>query len=275
VNYRILDRTLPTITKFIAAILLAITLVAGINSTASAAAHTQSEDQCLSSRPPLRPGDTGTCVRALQRVLAEKGVFTITSRTDSTYGPLTQKAVNRFQSQNGLPHGGVGTRTWEKLLGNSTNVRPAANVAPAGNTGNLPAACNHGSAKVICVVKGSGSRAELYAIENNNGNRRIVQQMPARTGDGRPGDFDTHDGVHKIFWKHQDHVSSIYNSPMPDSLFFYGDQAIHYSGDFARNGYGGLKHSHGCVNIGYKVGRAGSKQLFAWADYATRVVVTR
>ena len=34
---------------------------------------------------------------------------------------------------------------------------------------------------------------------------------------------------------------------MPFAMFFSGGQAVHYSPDFAANGYNG--NSHGCVNV--------------------------
>ncbi len=34
---------------------------------------------------------------------------------------------------------------------------------------------------------------------------------------------------------------------MPFAMFFSGGQAVHYSPDFAANGYNGA--SHGCVNV--------------------------
>ena len=34
---------------------------------------------------------------------------------------------------------------------------------------------------------------------------------------------------------------------MPYAMFFSGGQAVHYSADFAKNGYNGA--SHGCVNV--------------------------
>ncbi len=34
-----------------------------------------------------------------------------------------------------------------------------------------------------------------------------------------------------------DHVSSLYDTPMPFAMFFSGGQAVHYSPDFAANGY--------------------------------------
>jgi lipoprotein-anchoring transpeptidase ErfK/SrfK len=51
----------------------------------------------------------------------------------------------------------------------------------------------------------------------------------------------------KVFRKDKNHVSTLYHSPMPYSMFFSGGQAIHYSSDFKARGYNGA--SHGCVNM--------------------------
>ncbi|WP_223831066.1 L,D-transpeptidase family protein [Streptomyces venezuelae] len=63
---------------------------------------------------------------------------------------------------------------------------------------------------------------------------------------GRPG-YATRTGWHSIYWRHKDHWSSIYNTPMPYSQFFDGGQAFHAV-------YGQLATptgSRGCVNLSY------------------------
>ena len=134
--------------------------------------------------------------------------------------------------------------------------------ASAASISDLPKRCQTNS-KTICIVKGEGSRARLYAVDNKD----IVAWRSARTGDTRPG-YHTREGTFDVAWKSRDHVSSIYKVPMPYALFFSGGQAIHYSSDFARVGYNGA--SHGCVNLR---DRDFAKWLFGWAPRGTRVVV--
>ena len=55
------------------------------------------------------------------------------------------------------------------------------------------------------------------------------------------------EGVFHVYFKDPDHVSRLYGSAMPYSMFFSGGQAVHYSSDFASVGYAGA--SHGCVNV--------------------------
>ena len=61
---------------------------------------------------------------------------------------------------------------------------------------------------------------------------------------GRAG-YRTPTGSYKVFWKHIDHVSSIYNAPMPYSIFFNGGVAFHV---------GSLSvASHGCIHLSLSV----------------------
>jgi lipoprotein-anchoring transpeptidase ErfK/SrfK len=55
---------------------------------------------------------------------------------------------------------------------------------------------------------------------------------------------------------------------MPFSMFFSGDEAVHYSSDFAARGYNGC--SHGCVNVR---NYSAIQQLFAEAQVGDKVVV--
>ncbi len=92
------------------------------------------------------------------------------------------------------------------------------------------------SGRVVCVSK--AERKIRWMI-----NGRTQFSMSARFGAART---PTRNGTFYIYWKDIDHVSSLYGSAMPFSMFFSGGQAIHYSSDFARRGYAGA--SHGCVN---------------------------
>jgi lipoprotein-anchoring transpeptidase ErfK/SrfK len=80
----------------------------------------------------------------------------------------------------------------------------------------------------------------------------------------------TREGVFSVYWKDADHVSDLYGSAMPLSMFFSGGQAVHYSSDFAARGYYGA--SHGCVNVRDYDELA---SLFAQVRTGDRVVVYR
>ena len=72
----------------------------------------------------------------------------------------------------------------------------------------------------------------------------------------------------RVGWKSRDHVSTLYGSTMPYSMFFSGGQAVHYSSDFAARGYTGA--SHGCVNVR---DFAGIASLFGQVNLGDKVVV--
>jgi lipoprotein-anchoring transpeptidase ErfK/SrfK len=55
---------------------------------------------------------------------------------------------------------------------------------------------------------------------------------------------------------------------MPFAMFFSGGQAVHYSPDFAANGYNGS--SHGCVNVR---NRAAIASLFDQVRIGDKVIV--
>lgn len=57
--------------------------------------------------------------------------------------------------------------------------------------------------------------------------------------------YETRTGAKKVYWRHKNHVSSIYNVSMPYAQFFDGGQAFHAVGVKTWNPPG----SHGCVNM--------------------------
>jgi Putative peptidoglycan binding domain len=63
---------------------------------------------------PLKPGDTGSQVKVLQRALAALGFSP--GKPDGDFGPATQNAVEKFQRAKGLTADGiVGPQTLAKL----------------------------------------------------------------------------------------------------------------------------------------------------------------
>ena len=112
--------------------------------------------------------------------------------------------------------------------------------------------------RVLCVSKQTKTVAWVVDGEVN-------QLLDVRFGAaGTP----TREGEFKVYWKSRDHHSTLYDSPMPYAMFFSGGQAVHFSEDFARNGYAGA--SHGCVNVrDYQ----GIKALFDQVDTGDKLVV--
>lgn len=136
------------------------------------------------------------------------------------------------------------------LLASGLLIAPAAEATPA--------ACLQG--RVICANK--TTRQIAFFV---NGKSQIV--LDARFGSVRRN-LATRDGMFQVYWKNIDHVSSLYGTAMPFSMFFSGGQAFHFSADFLRNGYNGA--SHGCVNLR---SYSGAQALFNMVRVGDRVYV--
>lgn len=241
------------------------TTTAAPRTTTAAPTSRPTEDKPVSpSVQPvvLRPGDSGPRVRAMQARLRQIGWF----HGDVTdyYGSRTTEAVRGFQGKRGLPVTGVADqRTYDWLLSmtraptsdelNNTYPTPPG---PAVLSWDLDQRCLTG--RVICISK--STRSLTWVVDGT-----AQYSMDVRFGsEAQP----TREGVFAITWKKIDVVSTIYHTPMPYSMFFSGGQAIHYSADFALNGYDGS--SHGCVNVR---NLSLLKQLYATAPVGTKVVV--
>jgi lipoprotein-anchoring transpeptidase ErfK/SrfK len=79
--------------------------------------------------------------------------------------------------------------------------------------------------------------------------RGVVEYGPVPIAHGRPG-FRTPPGTFRVTFKSRHHVSSIYHSPMPYSVFFNGGIAFH-QGDVRYQ-------SHGCI----RMSRASARTFF-------------
>ena len=112
--------------------------------------------------------------------------------------------------------------------------------------------------RVLCIDKTSSSLR--WVVDGN-----VVQTLDARFGSS---DHPTREGLFHVYFKDIDHVSHLYESSMPYSMFFSGGEAVHYSSDFAAVGYYGA--SHGCVNIRDYDGVA---QLYGEVQVGDTVVV--
>jgi hypothetical protein len=198
----------------------------------------------LEPRPVLRPGptlygpgDSGPEVRAIQARLRQIAWF-YGDVTDH-YGEQTATAVAGFQGKRGFPvTGAVDRRTLDRLheMSREPTSDELENVQPDPAEGRaLDPRCATGRA--ICIDKSSNSV------------RWVVDGKTELTLDARFGGngYVTREGAFSVTWKSRQHVSSLYDTEMPYAMFFSGGQAVHYSPDFAANGYNGA--SHGCVNI--------------------------
>ncbi|MFC5959598.1 L,D-transpeptidase family protein [Streptomyces pratens] len=181
------------------------------------------------------PGDSGRDVRELQARLRQ--IAWLFDGPTGTYDGPTREAVEGFQSKRGLPRTGrTDTVTWQRLLGMTREPGRWELYLMGGQPAAAPdARCRTG--RVLCISK--SSRTLRWMVDG-----RTLTTLPVRFGsDPTP----TRDGVFEVYWKSRDHVSTLYDSPMPYAMFFSGGQAVHFSADFAARGYAGS--SHGCVNV--------------------------
>ena len=112
----------------------------------------------------------------------------------------------------------------------------------------------------MCVDK--TSRSLRWVVDG-----AVLKTVEVRFGSD---ELPTREGAFTVFRKSRDHVSSLYDTSMPFAMFFSGGQAVHYSPDFAANGYNGA--SHGCVNVR---DRAVVAWLFDQVRLGDKVIVYR
>lgn len=185
-------------------------------------------------KPLLQRGDTGMWVRQVQARL--KQVRWYDARVTGRYTRATEEAVKGFQAKRRIPvTGAVDRRTLTRLKEMTREPTRAElfNIVPAGPA--LDPRCLTGRA--MCVDK--TSRSLRWVVDG-----AVLKTVEVRFGSD---ELPTREGAFTVFRKSRDHVSSLYDTPMPFAMFFSGGQAVHYSPDFAANGYNGA--SHGCVNV--------------------------
>jgi len=188
--------------------------------------------------PPLfEAGNVGLEVRKIQARLRQISWFF--GDVSDTYGEQTVAAVRGFQGKRMIPvTGKVDQRTLDLLLGMTSEPTAAelANKPPEPVKGApLDPRCLTGRA--LCVDKSSNSLR--WVVDG-----KVLTSVDVRFGSD---ELPTREGQFAVSYKSRDHVSSLYDTSMPFAMFFSGGQAVHYSPDFAANGYSGA--SHGCVNV--------------------------
>lgn len=186
------------------------------------------------------PGNTVTSTRPQTFwVKRDQTMRTGASNSFRSMGTAYQgtRVVRRGPNHNGwMPVVFNSMQSWIPVSAVSSKPVSAPVSLPINNSGaRLDRRCMTGT--VICASK---NQRKLWMVQNG----RILITLDARFGRASE---PTAEGVNTVYWKDKNHVSSIYGSPMPYSMFFHGGQAIHYSSDFSRRGWNGA--SHGCINI--------------------------
>ncbi len=197
------------------------------------------------SRLPLRKGHYGLKVATLQDRLAWLG-YPVPTSVRGAFGVTTRAAVKSFQAKNWLPvTGKVNKRTWRTLK----RIAGPVDALPPECTDVKMSLCIDKTARVLRLVRKG----------------EVTLTTDARFGQRG---METDEGVFAVKEKSYNHTSSKYGSWMPRAMFFNGDEAVHYSPDFASVGY--LRGSHGCVGLR---DMDIATRLFDKVPVGTRVVV--
>ncbi len=185
----------------------------------------------------IGPDSSGPAVRELEARLRQIAWFF--GDVDGTFDDQTDEAVRGFQAKRGIPvTGAVDQRTLDLLEAMTSEPTADAlhNRAPDPAEGSaLDPRCTTGRA--LCIDKSTSSLR--WVVDG-----RVLSSVDVRFGAQYT---PTREGLFHVYWKDADHVSNLYGSSMPLSMFFSRGQAVHYSSDFAARGYSGA--SHGCVNV--------------------------
>ncbi|MBY8883833.1 L,D-transpeptidase family protein [Streptomyces sp. PTM05] len=184
-------------------------------------------------RPARRPycsAHTGPYQTEVERFLH---LFAGTGHARQT--PDGCSAIRRYQRAHAIRPaiGFAGPVTWGSML-DAGLAAELASKAPAN-----PDAGHHcpvGRYRIACVDQ----NRQLMWVQQG---RRILFG-PVRVRTGKTG-MRTRDGLYRVYWRHEYHVSTIYGTPMPYSQFFDGGEAFHgiYGSLYAPTG------SYGCVNL--------------------------
>ncbi len=187
--------------------LLFVTVTCAFMAFSPSAVDAASSTAVLTESSDCRITAAGATVR---RVQAKVGVA-----QDGVLGPVTCNAIKSYQCTKNLPVDGiVGSNTWGIMQGNT----PPRGVRICADLRN----------QRLWLSKDG---VQTYtAVRMRSGDPTLSQSEPTRVGN------------HRVYYKDIDHISSIFGSPMPYSMFFYGGQAIHES-TFSTPG------SHGCINV--------------------------
>lgn len=232
-------RTGVVVARAVAVPVLAGALSLGVTSTAEAAGKT------------LRQGTVSADVAKLQRYLdtnKRADYFSYSGDYTKKFGPATNTALRKWEKANKRKVDGkitVGSAEWKQLASQVKQPK-------------IDKRCKTG-AFVLCASK---KDRRLYVVKNGKIDRSYSARFGRKSMPTREGTFH----IFRISGKNA--RSSVYHTPMPYAMTFSGGQAVHYSPDFARNGYNGA--SHGCINLR---DYAGTKWINSRVKIGTKVVV--
>ncbi|MFG3031030.1 L,D-transpeptidase family protein [Streptomyces sp. NPDC048253] len=137
------------------------------------------------------------------------------------------KAIRAFQRQQGIEPaiGFAGPVTWARMQ-----------LVAARKNPNAKKKCPVRTHRVACV----DLNRQLTWVQK--GTKVVFGPVSMRSGRAV---HPTRKGWHTIYWRHKNHVSTLYNAPMPYAQFFDGGQAFHAVYDSIHTTIGSM----GCVNL--------------------------
>ncbi|MEU8468408.1 L,D-transpeptidase [Streptomyces sp. NPDC029006] len=191
---------------------------------------------------PAQPGQTDTPDQALPPRVHAVAKVTCTRRTgpyqrqverwlklkvDGRQSASDCKTIRAFQIAYRIkPAGGfAGPVTWSTMM-----------LISAGKNPNAAGKCPVRSYRVACV----DLDRQLTWVQK--GSRVVFGPVPMRSG-GRG--HVTRKGWHTVYWRHKNHVSTLYGQAMPYAQFFDGGQAFHAVHGSIHTTAGSM----GCVNL--------------------------
>ncbi|WP_236242172.1 L,D-transpeptidase [Streptomyces sp. CC228A] len=181
----------------------------------------------------LGPAGSGAAVAAEADCTAPTGPYqrlmeeALGRPVDGVQSPEDCAAVRRFQQDNGVEpaDGYAGLATYRHLVAVRARTDP-----------NAEGRCPERDRRVACVDL---DRQILWVQESGT---VVFAPVPVRSG--RDSE-ETRPGLHSVYWRSKDHVSTLYGTPMPYAQFFDGGQALHGRPEGLFDGGG----SAGCVNL--------------------------
>ncbi|WP_329272463.1 L,D-transpeptidase family protein [Streptomyces sp. NBC_01451] len=153
--------------------------------------------------------------------------FWLRLKVDGKQSAADCRAIRAFQRTYRIkPDSGfAGPVTWSRMQLLSARKNP-----------NAAGRCPVRTYRVACVDLGR----QLTWVQK--GKKVVYGPVPVRSGRTA---YPTRGGWHKVYWKHKNHHSTLYDTPMPYAQFFSGGQAFHAV-------YGSIHTtvgSMGCVNM--------------------------
>ncbi|MFF3936073.1 L,D-transpeptidase family protein [Streptomyces phaeofaciens] len=163
---------------------------------------------------------TGPYQRAVERWLG--------LTADGKQSAADCRAIQAFQKKEKIKPaiGFAGPVTWARMQLIAARKNPnAAKKCPV-----------KAAARVACV----DLDRQLTWVQK--GTKVVFGPVSVRTGRAA---YPTRKGWHTVYWKHKNHTSTLYDTPMPYAQFFSGGQAFHAVYDTLHTTIGSM----GCVNL--------------------------